>query len=160
MFIPLTSGHVEGIVKGVIEGGANVTARALREWSDKRRRKRWIDNATNQLNQMLANPRFAFRNLNKLATAFDDDPPYTLTRETLRGLSQESVRRNVLDENTWIKENNWMWTRGENSPDRPAKDRNGLYVLRDGVQRDTYSHVSFPSSRQAPDLPSNMTLKA
>jgi hypothetical protein len=95
------------------------------------REKKWLDKAAKQLNEMLANPRFAFRSVETLATVFDDDPPYTLTRGTLKRLP--GIRRSTLRASAWIKEDNWVWTVDENGRKRVAKDSEGRYILQENV---------------------------
>lgn len=83
---------------------------------------------------MFANRRQAFRSLEVLATAFDDEPPYTLTRATLRRLRSETVRRNTGTRDSWVKANNWDWQIDEQTRRRSiAKDASGLYILAEDV---------------------------
>lgn len=133
MFVPLTPGQIEGAVKGAIKGGAEATTDAFKSWWRWRKRRKWLASVTGQLNEMFANRQSAWRTLKKLATAFDEDPPFTLTRETLKGLHEQGVRRSVLDKPVYFKKNNWVLTVDANGTERPAQDNNGLYILQDGV---------------------------
>ena len=129
MFVPLTPEQVEGAVKGAVKGGAEVATDVFTGWWKWRKRSAWIKSVTGQLNEMFANPEYAWRGINVLATAFDDDPPFTLTREALRGLHSQSVRRDIGGKSIYFKKNNWKLT----AKGLPVKGPDGRYILADGV---------------------------
>ncbi len=133
MVVPLTPDQVEGAVKGAIKGGAEATTDAFKAWWRWRKRKQWLDSVTDQLNKMFARRKYAWRNLQTLARAFDEDPPFTFTRETLKKLHDQSVRRNTLDNAVYCKMNNWETTIDASGIEEPIKDSTGLYILKDGV---------------------------
>ena len=89
-FMPLTPDEIAEAVKGAIQEGADVSTTTIERRHEGSIEKKWFDKVTNQLNEMLANPRFAFRSIETLATKFDDESPFTLTRNTLKRLPSSS----------------------------------------------------------------------
>ena len=93
-FTPLTSEQIADAVEGAIQEGAESATATTEKRLKVSRGKKWLDRVTVQLNEMLANPRFAFRRIETLATAFDDEAPFALTRGILKRLP--GVRRSTL----------------------------------------------------------------
>jgi len=130
-FMPLTSDEINEALNGAIKEGSNVSATTIERRRKGSIEKKWLAKVTKQLNEMLANPRFAFRNIETLGTVLDDEPPFTLTRNTLKRLPD--VRRSTLKNNAWIKENNWVWRIDEKGRRKVAKNDSGHYILEKGV---------------------------
>jgi hypothetical protein len=129
-FTPLTSEQIAQAVEGAIHEGADASVTIRRRLRTSAER-RWLGEVALRLNEMLANPRFAFRAVETLASVFDDEPPFTLTRGILKRLPE--VRRSTLEKNAWIKEDNWEWVIDEQGRKRVARGDNNRYLLQEGV---------------------------
>ena len=87
----------------------------------------WQKNVEEHLDEMLRNPRYAFRELRTLARVFGDDSPnLTVTKTILRSMG---ARRNLGEADVWIKEGNWV----KDDDGRVHRDAKGMYVLKKGI---------------------------
>lgn len=88
----------------------------------------WQKNVERDLDEMMRNPRHAFRNLRTLARVFGDDSPnLSVTKNILRSMS---VRRSLGEADVWIKEDNWV----KGNDGRVLRDADGMYILKRGIR--------------------------
>jgi hypothetical protein len=92
------------------------------------RDSKWRKNVEGDLDEMLRNPRHAFRKLRTLARVFGDDSPNLAVTKTI--LRSMGARRSLGEADVWIKEDNWV--KGDDG--RVHRNAKGMYVLKKDIR--------------------------